>query len=113
MLETQQVRSEDGVTAELTQQLGRDVCRLQARHDKDVRRSGQARERIVAALKVVAKRDVRSHFAFEFEVRMEAIEQLHRATELLDVHARWVAEGRVADEGDAGLDAHAPRERRR
>ena len=70
-------------------------------------------ERIEALLHLGIERDVGRHFAFIFEIALEAVEQRHRAAQFLDVHAGRIAESGVADERDARIEPHAPGEGRR
>src|SRR5579872_2234788 len=72
MFETKNIWPHHTFTPELAQQFRRNACGLKPWHDEDVRRSAEASKRIIALLHLVVERDVRSHFAFELKIRLEA-----------------------------------------
>ena len=67
LVEADEERADHGRAAEFLQQLGRDRGRVEGRHDQDVRRAGQAAERI-GRHRLRVERDVGGHLAVILEV---------------------------------------------
>jgi hypothetical protein len=75
------------VAAQFAQQLGREIGRLQPRHDQHVGRAGQAAERIVLHHRGI-ERHVGRHLALILEVDTAFVEDRHRIADRLQPVAR-------------------------
>ncbi len=83
---------------------------MQARHDEDVGRAAQARERVVAFAHIGIECDVGRHLALVLEVGVaHLVEQANRLARALGQIDRRVAEVRIAEKRDARLGSHLAR----
>ena len=85
--------------AKLVQDLRRDCGGVQAWHDQDIRRSGQAAERINHA-QIHIERDIGRHFAVVLEIGRFVVQDGHRIADLRRQRAGRIAVIRVGQERD-------------
>ena len=102
-------RSDHRHAAQRLHQPRGDVGRVQARHDQDIGRAGEAGERIGRLQELEVERHVGLHLAVILEVDLLGIEQADRLADTVDALDLAAAEVRERQEGDPRLVAHHAR----